>query len=376
MELTPFTLAVPDADLDDLHRRLDDTRWPPPLPGDDWSTGVPPAALQRLAAAWRDDFDWREAEARLNAHPQLTTEIDGARIHFVHVRSRHEDALPLVLTHGWPGSVFELLDVVDALVDPEDPADAFHVVVPSLPGFGLSGPTREPWDMPRVARAWVELMRRLGYERYAAQGGDLGATVSLEVGRAAPDRVVGVHVNGTPTFVSPDAVDEETRSQLTELERDRLARIETFMQREYGYISVQSTRPQTLAYGLTDSPVGQLAWMLDKLQAWTWPPEKPAEEVLGLQRLLEHVTLYWLTRTAGTSAYTGYATVTWGEPPTPSGVPTGCLQLAHDIGIRRFAEREHTITRWTDVDRGGHFAAMEEPEILVADVRAFFRDLR
>lgn len=281
-----------------------------------------------------------------------------------------------MLTHGWPGSVFEFLDLIGPLTEPDDPAHAFHVVIPSLPGFGLSGPTEEPWDTARTARSWVELMTRLGYDRFGVQGGDIGAGVSPEVGRVAPDRVIGVHVNGTPTFVPPDAVDGDTRADLSDLERDRLERVEVFMQREYGYIAVQSTRPQTLAYALTDSPVGQLAWMLDKFQAWTWPPERPADEILGIDRLLEHAALYWLTRTAGTSAYTGYATQSWGAPPEPSGVPTACLQLAHDIGIRRFVERENNVVRWTDIDRGGHFAAMEEPELLIEDLRSFFRTLR
>ena len=372
----PFHLHVPQSDLDDLHDRLDRTRWPAPLPGDDWSTGVPTGYLRRLAGAWRDEFDWRASEARLNAHPQFTTTIDGARIHFLHVRSPHPDALPLLLTHGWPGSVFEFLDLVQPLTSPENPADAFHVVIPSLPGFGLSGPTDQPWDTDRIARAWTQLMADLGYERYGVQGGDIGAAVSPAVGRAAPEQVVGVHVNGSQSFVPPDAIDEDTRASLTDLERDRLDRIGTFMQDEFGYISIQSTRPQTLAYGLVDSPVGQLAWMVDKFKAWTWPPDALPEDVIGLDRLLENVTLYWLTGTAGTAAYTGYATTSWGPPPQPSGVPTASLQFAHDIGIRRFDEQQNTITRWTDIDHGGHFAALEEPQILVDDLRVFFSDLR
>ncbi|WP_328810649.1 hypothetical protein [Rhodococcus sp. NBC_00294] len=208
------------------------------------------------------------------------------------------------------------------------------------------------------------------------QGGDIGAAVSPAVARNAPDRVVGVHINGSQTFTAPESVDDATLSALTDLEKDRLARVGEFMRTEYGYIAVQSTRPQTLAYGLTDSPVGQLAWMVDKFAAWTWPIDALPEDVLGADRVLDHVSLYWFTGTAGTSAYTGYATSAWGPAPEPSGVPTGFLQLAHDIGIRRFEEREHDVQRWTDVDRGGHFAAMEEPEILVEELRIFFRDCR
>ncbi len=375
-DIHPLRVDFPQADLDDLTDRLARTRWPAPLPGDGWDTGVPTSYLRRLVEAWQTRFDWRAAEARLNQFPQFTAEIDGTRVHFLHVRSPHPDATPLLLSHGWPGSVFEFLDLIAPLTRPDDPADAFHVVVPSLPGFGLSGPTDEPWDTDRIAAAWVQLMTALGYPRFGVQGGDIGAAVAPAVGRAAPERVVGVHINGSQTFVPPDAVDEDTKTSLTELEQDRLSRIGDFMRNEFGYIAVQSTRPQTLAYGLTDSPVGQLAWMVDKFNAWTWPPDALPEDVLGLDRLLEHVTLYWLTGTAGTSAFTGYATTSWGPTPEPSGVPTAFIQFAHDIGIRRFEEPNHHLTRWTDVDRGGHFAAMEEPDILVEDIRAFFRQLR
>ncbi|WP_328856184.1 epoxide hydrolase [Williamsia herbipolensis] len=377
MDITPFLLNVPQHDIDDLADRLARTRWPTPLPGDDWDTGTPVAYIRALADSWAHRFDWRAAEARLNAHPQFVTTIDGTPIHFLHVHSRHSGAVPLLLTHGWPGSVFEFIDIIEPLTDPDDPADAFDVIIPSLPGFGLSGPTSEPWDTDRIARAWVTLMDRLGYSRFGVQGGDIGAAVSPAVARAAPDRVIGVHVNGSQSFVPPDSLDDDTKRGLSELERDRLDRIGAFMQVEYGYIAIQSTRPQTLAFGLTDSPVGQLAWMVDKFKAWTWPSEYAPEDILGLDRLLAHVSLYWFTATAGTSAYTGYATTSWGPEPEPSDVPTGAIQFAHDIGIRRFDERTNTIVRWTDVvDRGGHFAAMEEPQILVDDIRSLFRGLR
>ena len=260
MEIAPFELAVPQTDLDDLARRLDATRWPVPLPGDDWNTGVPVEYLRRLAAVWRDQYDWRASEARLNAFPQFITEIDETQIHYLHARSPHPGAVALLLTHGWPGSVFEFLDVIGPLTQPDDPADAFHVVVPSLPGFGLSGPTKEPWNTERIARGWATLMEGLGYERFAVQGGDIGAAVSPAVAQVAPDRVLGVHINGSQVFVPPDSVDDKTKNSLSP-QRDRLQRIGQFMQDEYGYIAIQSTRPQTLAYGLIDSPVGQLAWI-------------------------------------------------------------------------------------------------------------------
>lgn len=376
MTITPFELRVPKVQLDDLGRRLTNARWPAPLPGDNWNTGVPVAYLKRLADVWRREYDWRAAESRLNGYPQFMTEIDGASIHFVHVRSESPAAVPLLLTHGWPGSVFEFLDVIGSLTNPPDPADSFDVVIPSLPGFTLSGPTSEPWNTVRVASAWVELMDRLGYNRFGVQGGDIGAAVSPAVARCAPERVMGVHINGSQAFVPPDSVDDATKAALTDLERDRLQRIGDFMRDEYGYISIQSTRPQTLAYGLTDSPVGQLAWMVDKFKAWTWPPESLPEDILGARRLLDHVSLYWFTGTAGTSAYTGYATQSWESATQPSTVPTAFLELAHDIGIRSFVEHEHDVARWTDLDRGGHFAAMEEPDVFVEDLRAFFRTLR
>ncbi|MFD8244831.1 epoxide hydrolase family protein [Nocardia sp. NPDC059691] len=380
-EITPFRIEIPQRQLDDLRIRLDATRWPAPLPGDDWDTGVPTAWLRELADHWRTGYDWRAAEAQLNSYPQYTTEIDGQTIHFLHVRSPESDALPLLLTHGWPGSVAEFLDVIGPLNDPRshggDPADAFHLVIPSLPGFGFSGPVAETgWSVTRIAAAWAELMGRLGYERYGVQGGDIGAAVSPEVGRTVPDRVVGVHVNGAPGLPPLPRAEAELAS-LTELERDRVRRMQAFMREEYGYVAIQSTRPQALAYGLTDSPVGQLAWIIDKFREWTHPRAVEPDKILDRDRLLTNVMIYWLTGTAGSSAYVGYAQdAPWGEPKRNSGVPTAVLVFAHDVGIRRYAEEANTITRWNDVDRGGHFAAMEEPALLTADIREFFRDLR
>lgn len=380
-DITPFRIDIPQRQLDDLRSRLDATRWPAPLPGDGWDTGVPTAWLRELVEYWRTGYDWRAAEAQLNAYPQYTTEIDGQHIHFLHVRSPESGALPLLLTHGWPGSVAEFVDVIGPLSDPMahggDPADAFHLVIPSLPGFGFSGPVAEAgWTIERIAKAWAELMHRLGYERYGVQGGDIGGAVSPEVGRTAPDQVVGVHVNGAPGLPPLPRAEAELAS-LTELERDRVRRIQAFMREEYGYIAVQSTRPQALAYGLTDSPVGQLAWIMDKFREWTHPRAVEPDKILDRDRLLTNVMIYWLTGTAGSSAYVGYAQdAPWGQPKRNSGVPTAALVFAHDVGIRRYAEEENTITRWNDVDRGGHFAAMEEPALLTADIREFFRDLR
>jgi len=382
-EITPFRIEIPQQQLDDLRNRLDNARWPAPLPGDGWDTGVPTTWLRDLVDYWRAEYDWRAAEAQLNSYPQFTTEFDGQRIHFLHIRSPEPDALPLLMTHGWPGSVVEFLDVVGPLSDPRahggDPADAFHLVIPSLPGFGFSGPVSEAgWTTERIGAAWAELMRRLGYERYGTQGGDLGASVSPQVGRAAPDHVVGVHCNGGPAPIPPThQLPEEELASLTDLERDRIRRIQAFMQEEFGYIAIQSTRPQTLAYGLVDSPIGQLAWVMDKFREWTYPRNVDPDKVIDRDRLLTNVMLYWLNATAGSAAYVGYAQRGgWGTTNPNSGVPTAALVFAHDIVIRRYSETENTITRWVDVDRGGHFAALEEPELLLNDIREFFRDLR
>jgi pimeloyl-ACP methyl ester carboxylesterase len=314
--------------------------------------------------------------------PQFTTIIDGQQIYFMHVRSPESGALPLILTHGWPGSVVEFLDVIGPLTDPAahggDRGDAFDVVIPALPGFGFSGPVSESgWTTTKIATAWDELMARLGYVRYGTQGGDIGAAVAPEVARVAPTHVVGVHTNGGPGGFPQVPLPDEVMATLSLIERDRIARVETFMREEFGYIAIQSTRPQTLGYGLTDSPVGQLAWIMDKFREWTHPRDILPDRVISRDRLLTNVMTYWLTGTASTSAYVGYAQNTaWGASKINSGVPTAAIVFAHDVGIRQFAEATNTITRWTDVDRGGHFAALEEPSALVSDIREFFRTLR
>lgn len=379
--IRPLTIDVAQSDLDDLHERLRRTRTASPLPDDSRAVGVPQEQLDRLVAAWLE-LDWRAVEDRLNAFDHVAIDIDGQTIHAVHARSPHPDATPLVITHGWPGSFLEHLGLVDRLTQPElhggTPADAFHVVIPSLPGYGLSTPLAPEADVSTtgIARMWAELMTRLGYDRFVAQGGDIGAGIAPELGRVAPDRVIGVHVNGSlGAFVTSEHA--ESLGELSDLERDRMARIDAFMQDEFAYIALQSTRPALLGAMLADSPVAQLAWMLDKLQAWSWPAEQPAEDVLGLDFVLANASLYWFTRSAGTAAFVGYAQPQeWSATPEVSGVPTAALQLAHDIGIRAAAEQENRIVRWTDVDRGGHFAALEEPDLLVDDLRAFVASLR
>ena len=380
-EITPFRIEIPDSDLDDLRDRLTRTRWSTEIPGTGWSRGVPVGYLRELAEYWRDRYDWRAAENELNSLPQSTTEIDGQRIHFLHVRSPEPDALPLVLSHGWPGSIVEFLDVIGPLSDPKahggDPRDAFDLVIPSLPHFGLSGPVAEPgWDTRRIAAAFAELMRRLGYQRYGAQGGDYGAFIAPDLGRVDAEHVVGVHVNAaTVGFIPFGEVSEEVRAELSAAELTRLARLGNFMSEGNGYFQVQATRPQTLGYGLTDSPVAQLAWIVEKFQEWTHGGQVP-EDSVDRDRLLTNVMLYWLTGTGASSANLYYESMHSSNWPTPSKVPTGVAVFAEDIAIRRYAEQLYEITHWSEFDRGGHFAALEAPDLLVGDVRAFFRDHR
>jgi pimeloyl-ACP methyl ester carboxylesterase len=378
-QITPFRIEIPQDRLDDLRRRLADTRWPDLLPGDGWEAGVPPAYLSELAGYWQTGYDWRVHEAALNEFPQFTTVIDGQRTHFLHVRSPEPDALPIIITHGWPGSVVEFMKIIGPLTDPArhggDPADAFHVVAPSLPGFGFSSPLAAAgWDTRRVARAWAELMNRLGYPRYGAQGGDTGAIVSPELGRIDPDRVVGVHVNNLVTFPSGDPAE---LVGLTDADRARLELLTTWGRDLAGYAVLQSTRPQTIAYALTDSPVGQLAWIVEKFKEWTDPSAALPEDAVDRDLILTDVSVYWLTGTAGSAARIYYEGArAWGETPPRSSVPTGVAVFPNDVTVRPLAERDHRVVRWTEFDRGGHFAALEAPDLLVDDVREFFRPLR
>ena len=393
--VTPFRVEIPQRDLDDLQQRLARTRWPQAAPGAGWSRGVPRDYLEALVAYWRAGYDWRAQEAQLNAVPQFTTAIDGQTVHFLHVRSPEPDALPLVLTHGWPSSPVEFLDVIGPLSDPRahggDPADAFHLVIPSLPGYGFSTPLAgEGWgNLYRVAMAWAELMRRLGYERYAVQGTDAGAGVAGLLAAVDGARVVGVHITGTTAampFGPPLSLEG-----LSPQDRERAERFNTFRAEGLGYLHLQATRPQTLAYALTDSPVAQLAWMVEKFKEWTDPAAALPEDAVGLDRLLTAVTVYWLT---GSGASTAHATFEGmqayramveaqgqgGEPgaahAAPDAPPLAVAVFAADTSIRSLMEQAGPIARWTEFDRGGHFPAMEVPDLLAGDLREFFRPLR
>ncbi|MCC3761792.1 epoxide hydrolase 1 [Glycomyces sp. TRM65418] len=375
--IADFRIDIPEAALEDLRDRLRRTRWPAASPEPGWSPGVPVPYLQQLADHWLHRYDWRAHETALNAFPQGLTEIDGQRVHFLHVRSPEPDALPLVITHGWPGSVVEFTRILGPLTDPRahggDPADAFHVVAPSLPGFAFSTPLSAPaWDHARIAAAWLVLMDRLGYDRFGAHGGDTGSKVSPAIGRLAPDRVVGVHINGGLEL--PAAGDADLAA-LTPAERARLDGVRDLVRDGTGYADLQSTKPQTLAYALNDSPVGQLAWIADKFKDWTDPAADLPEDAVDVDQLLTNVTLYWLTGTGATSAHQ-YRAVRDEPVPERSEVPTGVAVFPNDPAVRPLLERRHRIVHWSEFDRGGHFAAMEAPDLLVQDLRDCFRPLR
>ena len=376
-EIRSFRIDIPQEQLDDLNRRLEATRWPDEDPNAGWAQGIPLGYTQELARYWRDDYDWRAQEARLNQLPQFRTEIDGHDLHFIHVRSKEPDALPLVLTHGWPGSVIEFLELIGPLTDPVAhggaATDAFHVVVPTIPGYGFSGPA-VGWSPARAAQAWAELMRRLGYDRYTAHGEDTGAAISRELAVIDAEHVVAVHV----TMIASATVDAQTADPDSPAEQKAL-RLAQRAQFELGaYALLQATRPQTLSYALADSPVGQLAWIVERFKDWTDSTDVP-EDAVDRDAMLTNVMVYWLNGTAGSSAryyYEGAAT--WGRPEPHTDVPFAVAVMPHDLGVpvRRIAERNHTIARWTEFERGGHFAALEEPDLMVDDLRASFRDYR
>jgi pimeloyl-ACP methyl ester carboxylesterase len=382
--VTEFRLDVPESELEDLRARLRNTRWPERETVDDWTQGVPLAYLRDLCAYWADEYDWRTTEARLNALPQFRTTIDGLAIHFLHVRSPHADALPLVITHGWPGSVVEFLKIIGPLTDPTahggDAPDAFHVVCPSLPGYGFSDkPARPGWGVERIAAAWTVLMARLGYQRYGAQGSDWGTSVSASVGQQDPQHVVGIHL--TPPLAPPDSA---TLDALTERERAALASLEQSAEWDSGYSREHATRPQTIGYALVDSPAALCAWIIEKFWAWT-DNDGHLENVLTRNELLDNLMLYWLPRTGASSVRLYWESIRqvneWisGAVVDVVDVPTGCSIFPKELQrpSRRWAEKRFVDIRyWNEPERGGHFAAFEQPELFVDEVRAFFRLVR
>lgn len=377
-KITPFTAKIPQEAIDDLHARLDNARWPELIENKSWEAGAPTGYLQKLAKYWRHDFDWRKQEARLNKYPQFTTEIDGQTIHFLHIKSPEPDAMPLIITHGWPGSVFEFMNIIEPLTNPRahggDPKDAFHLVIPSIPGFGFSGPTKEAgWNLARIAKAWAELMDRLGYEKYAAQGGDAGTGISTELSHASGGKLVGIHMNGPAIFPMGDSLKKE---DLSKEDQVRLERLEKFQAEGMAYYQIQATRPQTLAYALNDSPIGQLAWIVEKFKEWTDPAKELPEDAVNIDELLANVSLYWFTGTIGSAARLLYETTHAGGWPMPPAVPVGVAIFAGDNTIRALVQKDGNEGHLSEFDRGGHFAAMEAPDLLVQDVRKFFHAMR
>jgi pimeloyl-ACP methyl ester carboxylesterase len=378
--IRPFTIAVPDAVLDDLKARLAAPRLIRALNGDGWQLGTDVAYLRRLVTYWRDGFDWRAQERRLNAMEQFTTTIDGLQIHFVHRRSRHPGALPLLVTHGWPGSIAEFAKIIGPLTDP--PAhggaagDAFHVVMPSIPGFGFSDAPRDAgYDPARIAQLESALMARLGYTRYGVQGGDWGAIIGTQVAARDGAHVAGLHLN--MCTAPPPATDPEAGLSAAELAR--LKARQTFQAEETGYQQIQGTKPQTIGLALNDSPVALAAWIVEKFRTWCDCDGDP-ESVFTRDELLTNITLYWVTQTAGSSARIYYESRHPTTPPVPGRieVPTACADFPKEIiwSPRRWLEARYNVTRWTPMPKGGHFAALEQPQLLVDDVRAFFRTLR
>jgi epoxide hydrolase len=383
-EVTPFRVEVAEVALDDLRERLARTRWSEAETVDDWSQGVPLAYLQDLCRYWADGYDWRATEARLNTLPQFRIELDGLGIHFLHVRSPHPGALPVVMTHGWPGSIVEFLKVLGPLTDPVahggDAADAFHLVCPSLPGYGFSDkPDRTGWGVERIAGAWATLMARLGYDRYGATGADWGTSVSTALARLDPDHLAGIHL--VPPLAPPDP---GTFDDLTDAERAALASLEQAAEWDSGYSQEHATRPQTVGYGLVDSPVALCAWIVEKFWAWT-DHDGHLEDVLGRDELLDNLMLYWLPGTGASAARLYWQSMRqvnrWISGPIDDtvSVPAGCSVFPRELQrpSRRWAERRFLDIRWwNEPDRGGHFAAFEQPALFVDEIRSFFRLVR
>jgi pimeloyl-ACP methyl ester carboxylesterase len=380
----PFKIEISDAELDDLHRRLDATRWPDPAPDvrTDFARGVPLPYLKELTNYWRHGFNWRAREARLNEIPQFTAEIDGQPIHYLHVRSPEPNAMPLLIIHGYPSSVVEFVELIGPLSDPRsaggDAQDAFDLVIPSLPGFGFSTPVRQRgWELGRTTAAFAELMARLGYSHYGAHGGDIGAGVSGRLGAMDAEHVVGTIVVTDPGSLGLAGEQFPIPDHLIDAERARVEQEREIWRAERGYLDLQGHRPETIAAALTDSPVGQLAWIVEKFQTWTNPAAKSPDEAVDRDQLLTNISLYWFTKSGATAARflseAAHSNLDW---IAPSGVPSGWVVFNTEPIMRRFMDPQHQMAYWNEHAEGGHFAAMEEPALLVDDLRAFFRELR
>jgi pimeloyl-ACP methyl ester carboxylesterase len=370
---TPFSVTISDDAVKDLRERLARTRWPEKETVDDWTQGIPLSYVQELCSYWADGYDFAAAEARFNAWPQFRAPIDGLNIHFIHLKSPHDGALPLVLTHGWPGSVVEFFGVIDALANPDDPTDAFDVVVPSLPGYGWSDkPTATGWNIQRIAQAWTQLMASLGYSRYGAQGGDWGAMVTTSIGQQDADHLAGIHLN---MAIAPP--DPDTMNDLTPQEQSALEGMAYYSRWGSGYSTQQASRPQTLGYGLVDSPAAQCAWIVEKFWDWTDCDGHP-ENVFTKDHLLDNVMLYWLPATGASSArlyWESFHSTPQGDVPVPTGISVFPREIFRPS--RRWAEKRFTNIQWfNEPAKGGHFAAFEQPALFLDEVRGFFRLVR
>ena len=384
MSVKPYKLSIPQSQLDDLRNRIKNTRWPNQIKGASWERGVPISYLKELADYWLNTYDWQKQEAELNKYDQFTTEIDGQLIHFLHVRSKEAEATPLLLSHGWPSSSVEYLKVIDQLTNPQAHGGvAFHVVIPTIPGFGLSSPVEETgWQSVRTAKAYAELMQRLGYEHYGAHGTDIGADILGELGKIDSKHLIGTHYGSdTQTIVLSVAMfmgggDPSQNPNLSDKQKERVKQIQAEWDDGMGYLKIQSTRPLTIGYGLNDSPIAQLAWQIEKYKAWTNPSDELPEKKVDIDQMLTNISLYWLTGSGATAANYVYENMhaerAWGAP---SQVPTGWAVFGAENIARPLLDPDHHLKHWSEFKEGRHFPAMEVPELLVGDIQKFFSEL-
>lgn len=387
MDIKPFQINISQAAIDDLKYRLAHTQWPDQLPGKEWTRGVPLDYLKGLAEYWRSGFDWRKQEAELNAFQQFVTEIDGQTIHFLHVRSVEPNAKALLLLHGYPSSIVEFMKIIEPLTNPRafggDAADAFHVVAPSMPGFGFSMPVKEAgWDLTRTSKAIAEVMKGLGYDQYFAHGGDIGAGIVGMLGSQDGNHIKGGHVVTDPTSIAllgGPIADPKDNPNLSEGEKARMVQLRELQAEGKGYLQIQSTKPQTLAYALADSPVGQLAWIVEKFEAWTNITADLPEQAVDRDQLLTNISLYWFTRTGATAANFIYEAFHSSAPwAAASNMPVGYAAFNikdTEKAMRDMVDPQRQIGHWTDFEEGGHFPSMEAPDLLLGDIREFFRSL-
>ncbi len=382
MNIKPYKINIKKTELDEFKQRLQDTRWPESIEGTGWERGVPVDYLKKLVNYWQHKYDWEKQEAALNKYDQFTTEIDGQTLHFFHIKSSKKDALPLLLSHGWPSSSIEYLKLIEPLINPSS-GPAFHLVIPTIPGFGLSSPvTQSGWQSPRTAKAYVELMKRLGYEKYGLHGSDIGADITGEMLKIDSEKIVGIHsASDTPTIISVAAFmgggNPAENPKLSDAEKEVVKKMQADWTADEGYFKIQSTKPATVSYGLHESPVAQLAWQVEKYRAWTNPSDKDVEEKIDLDQMLTNISLYWFTGSGASSANYIYENMhamrDWGAQPAKE-VPSGTAVFAAESFSRALLDPDHKMLHWTEFKEGRHFPAMEEPELLVGDIKKFFSD--